>query len=67
MSPCYQSLFEIPRACGCNVSTWDLIDSGHEWILDLKTLRTLINERTRLLIINVPHNPTGYLLTRNDQ
>jgi aspartate/methionine/tyrosine aminotransferase len=34
--------------------------------LDVDELAGLINERTRLIILNSPHNPTGGVLTRND-
>src|SRR5438552_7102135 len=34
--------------------------------LDVKELAGLINERTKLIILNSPHNPTGGVLTNND-
>ena len=34
--------------------------------LDLDELRALVSARTRLLVINSPHNPTGAVLTRHD-
>jgi len=33
---------------------------------DVDELRSLINDRTRLIILNSPHNPTGGVLTRAD-
>ena len=33
---------------------------------DLDRLESLITERTRLLLINTPHNPTGMVLTRDE-
>ena len=33
---------------------------------DLDELRALISRRTRMLVINSPHNPTGGMLTRSD-
>ena len=33
--------------------------------LDLDELRTAVTGRTRLLLINTPHNPTGTVLTRD--
>ncbi|HSM34193.1 MAG TPA: aminotransferase class I/II-fold pyridoxal phosphate-dependent enzyme, partial [Anaerolineae bacterium] len=38
----------------------------HEFRLDLDELRALVSPRTRMLIINSPHNPTGAVLTRHD-
>ena len=40
--------------------------SGNDFRLDLDELRALISPRTRLLVINSPHNPTGGMLTRSD-
>jgi len=34
--------------------------------LDLDELRTAVTGRTRLLLINTPHNPTGTVLTREE-
>ncbi|MFE5895741.1 pyridoxal phosphate-dependent aminotransferase [Streptomyces sp. NPDC056462] len=35
--------------------------------LDLDELRAAVTDRTRLLLINTPHNPTGTVLTREEQ
>lgn len=32
---------------------------GAEWKVDPNDLETAINERTKILLINTPHNPTG--------
>ncbi|MER5264304.1 pyridoxal phosphate-dependent aminotransferase [Actinosynnema sp. NPDC002837] len=37
-----------------------------EWKLDLDSLRAAMNERTRVLLVNSPHNPTGSVLSRAD-
>src|ERR1700689_5796991 len=34
--------------------------------VDVKELASLINEHTRLIILNSPHNPTGGILTKKD-
>ncbi|CAM3316750.1 pyridoxal phosphate-dependent aminotransferase [Nocardioides dubius] len=34
--------------------------------LDLDALRAAVNERTRVLLVNTPHNPTGTVLTRDE-
>ncbi|MFO7533072.1 MAG: pyridoxal phosphate-dependent aminotransferase [Candidatus Limnocylindrales bacterium] len=38
----------------------------NEFRLDLDELRALVSPRTRMLIINSPHNPTGSMLTQHD-
>ncbi|GHI06107.1 aminotransferase [Streptomyces cellostaticus] len=37
---------------------------GARFRLDLDELRAAVTDRTRLLLINTPHNPTGTVLTR---
>ncbi|MEU6088404.1 pyridoxal phosphate-dependent aminotransferase [Streptomyces sp. NPDC047085] len=37
---------------------------GARFRLDLDELRAAVTDRTRLLLINTPHNPTGAVLTR---
>lgn len=62
--PAYQSLGEIARAIGCNVIRWPLRVEGGRWTLDPDDLNARLSPRTKLVIINFPHNPTGYLPTR---
>lgn len=62
-TPCYQSLMEIPAAIGCAVSPWP----GREdfgWGLSLDELERLIKPNSRAVVVNLPHNPTGYLAPR---
>jgi aspartate/methionine/tyrosine aminotransferase len=59
--PCYQSLREVARGAGCEVTDW----KGREtegWALDLQELRRALRPNTRAVIVNTPHNPTGYLM-----
>jgi aspartate/methionine/tyrosine aminotransferase len=66
LSPAYQSLHEIARSIGCRVTPWTLEPAAKDWRLDLGQLERSITERTRMLVINFPHNPTGYLATRGE-
>ena len=59
--PAYQSLFEVARGLGCDVSQWRLKATGTGWELDLQWLEDAITPRTRLLVANFPHNPTGFI------
>ena len=63
-APAYQSLYEVARAIGCEVTPWQLRVNGEQWTLDLSELEQMITQRTKVLVINFPHNPTGYLPTR---
>ena len=64
-SPGYQSLAEVARAAGCDVSPWRAREENG-WALDLDELRHLMRTNTRAIILNTPHNPTGDLMSRED-
>ena len=64
-SPGYQSLAEVARAAGCDVSPW-LAREENRWALDLDELRRSLRINTKGIIVNTPHNPTGYLMSRAD-
>lgn len=64
-SPGYQSLAEVARAVGCDVSPWRAREEN-DWALDLDELRHLVRTNTKGIVINTPHNPTGYLMPRAD-
>jgi len=58
--PAYQSLHEVARAIGADVTLHELHeDEG--WAIDLDRLRRELTPRTRLIVLNAPHNPTGAL------
>ncbi len=59
--PCYQSLCEVARSMGCQVSLWQAREQNG-WSLDLDELQRHIRPNTKVVIINTPHNPTGYLM-----
>jgi aspartate/methionine/tyrosine aminotransferase len=63
--PCYQSLFEVARSLGCEVTRWQTrFENG--WALDLDELKQAVRPQTRLIVVNTPHNPTGYLMRRDE-
>jgi aspartate/methionine/tyrosine aminotransferase len=59
--PCYQSLFEVARNIGSQVTLWQAREDNG-WSLDLDELQQHIRPNTKAVIINTPHNPTGYLM-----
>jgi aspartate/methionine/tyrosine aminotransferase len=59
--PCYQSLFQVAESLGCQVSYW-ISRNSSGWQLDLNELKDLIQTNTRAIVINTPHNPTGFLM-----
>lgn len=61
--PGYQSLYEVARAAGADVTLLELrAEDG--WTLDLDALRRAVTPRTRMIVANFPHNPTGALPPR---
>ncbi|HJW91282.1 MAG TPA: aminotransferase class I/II-fold pyridoxal phosphate-dependent enzyme [Anaerolineales bacterium] len=64
--PAYQSLYAIAEALGCRVTRLPLELGSAGWRLDLDRLADSLSARTRLLVINFPHNPTGYLPSRQE-
>lgn len=66
LSPAYQSLYEIANSIGCRVSFWKLEAGENGWYADVDRLENLITPQTKLLVINIPNNPTGYLPSRDE-
>jgi len=64
-APHYQSLSEVAKEVGCDVNFW-LAREENNWALDIQELRRLLRPDTRAVIINTPHNPTGYLMQKSD-
>ncbi len=57
----YQSLYQIAESLGCRVSRWLPRRENHNVYFDVDDLQALLQNDTRLLVINFPHNPTGAL------
>jgi len=60
--PGYQSLYEVARAAGSDVTLHELREADG-WALDVDRLRAALRPETRLVVVNAPHNPTGMLPT----
>ncbi len=63
--PGYQSLYEVARSIGCEVSTWEP-DENRGWCFDPGQLEAKVRPDTRMVVVNFPHNPTGSVPSRND-
>lgn len=63
--PCYQSLYEIARSIGCEVTFWQAHEENG-WALSLDELKGSLRANTKAIIVNTPHNPTGYVMTKTD-
>jgi len=65
-TPCYQSLAEIVRSVGCDVTAWETHETDG-WALDVDFLRRQMRPTTKAIVVNCPHNPTGYLMDQATQ
>ncbi len=61
IAPAYQSLHSIAQSLGCQVKAWPLQARAGAWELDLDALAGLITPAVKMLVVNFPHNPTGFL------
>ena len=59
-SPMYQSLYQVAKDSGCFVSFWKPEINDNSWYYNPSDLKRLIRSDTKLIVINFPHNPTGY-------
>jgi aspartate/methionine/tyrosine aminotransferase len=64
VNPAYQQLNSVPRAVGADVSLWKIGPESYRYALE--ELERLITPRTRLIVVNTPHNPTGAMLSEEE-
>ncbi len=60
-SPGWQQSWDVPIALGANVDVVDL--SKHGYDLNLSLIKPYLTDKTKLIILNSPHNPTGKTLS----
>jgi capreomycidine synthase len=66
LDPCYQQLYSLAETIGCRLHRWPL-RLEQRFIPDLEDIKKLIGRRTRMVIVNFPHNPTGASLALEQQ
>jgi len=59
--PAYQQLYSAARSFGANVKLLRLREDN-QWLPDINELAELVDDKTKLIVINNPHNPTGSLI-----
>ncbi|MEM8961016.1 MAG: aminotransferase class I/II-fold pyridoxal phosphate-dependent enzyme [Acidobacteriota bacterium] len=62
-APAYQSLHSIAASIGVEVTSWRAREE-EGWALDPDELAASLRPTTRVVVLNCPHNPTGYLMDR---
>ncbi len=65
--PCYQSVQSVPESLGCKVTKWTVTYEGSKPVFDLEVLAKLINNKTKIIFLNSPHNPTGHHFSKDEQ
>lgn len=59
IEPFYENYVPAVRMAGGRPVFVSLEPDGDRWILDIEKLRSAFSPRTKALILNTPHNPTG--------
>lgn len=66
LEPYYDSYAACIALAGGTRVPVTLRPSGDTFRLDLDELRDAVTDRTRLILLNTPHNPTGTVLSRDE-
>jgi aspartate aminotransferase len=67
ISPAYAIFASAARLCGGEPREVPLARDGPRFCLDVDRVRRAIDSKTRMLIVNSPSNPTGWVATVNEQ
>ncbi|RGP72781.1 hypothetical protein FSPOR_2528 [Fusarium sporotrichioides] len=62
--PTYQQLYDVPRSIGAEVSLWKLKEEEN-FVPNTDDLLDLIQDNTKMIVINNPNNPTGVPIPDN--
>ena len=63
VTPCYQSLLTLPQDLGADVTRLPLLRELN-WNIDPDMLKKAFRRNTKLVVLNIPHNPTGSLIDK---
>ncbi|MCW2664044.1 MAG: dapC [Mycobacterium sp.] len=66
IEPFYDSYSPVVAMAGAHRVAVPLVPDGRGFALDADALRRAVTPRTRALIVNSPHNPTGTVLSASD-
>ncbi len=61
VTPTYQQLQSIPETIGATVRLLAL-KPENDYLPDIAQLKTLVNDKTKLIVLNNPDNPSGSLM-----
>jgi N-succinyldiaminopimelate aminotransferase len=66
IEPFYDSYSPVIAMAGCERRAVPLVSDGRGFAIDVDGLRRAITPKTRALIVNSPHNPTGMVATDSE-
>jgi aspartate/methionine/tyrosine aminotransferase len=66
LTPAYDALKNMAEHVAGRVQTWSFSPAVDGWRLDFEALQRMVDGQTKLIVVNFPHNPTGYLPTRDE-
>lgn len=64
--PCYDAYAADARLSGARLVPVPLVADGDGFALDADALRAAVTPRSRVLLLNTPHNPTGKVFTSEE-
>lgn len=67
VTPLWPNLVEIPKILGAQVETVALGYGEHGWQLNMAQLLAALTPDTKMLLVNSPNNPTGWVMSRDEQ
>ena len=66
VEPYYDSYAASVALAGATRKVVSLVEDGDRFALDVDALRAAVTPRTKALLLNSPHNPTGTVFTRQE-
>ena len=66
LEPFYDAYAAVIALAGARHTTAPLAATPDGFRLDAAALRAAVTDRTRMILLNTPHNPTGAVLTRDE-
>ena len=66
MLPNYLQIWGMALNASMRVNAFFLRETGGDWKLDLNELNTAVTDKTKLIAITNPNNPTGHILSEEE-
>ncbi|BBZ31763.1 pyridoxal phosphate-dependent aminotransferase [Mycolicibacterium confluentis] len=66
IEPFYDSYSPVVAMAGCHRVTVPLVPNGRGFALDIDALRATVGPRTKAIVVNSPHNPSGTVLNHQE-